>query len=528
MITENLSTLKIHKLSKEQYERELNAGNIDENAIYLTPDEEANVDFSRYATIDQLNDKSDKNHNHDDLYPTKEYLNTSIEDFIKLEDVNNTIYTHNIATNSHNDIRILISDLTDRLNTLADSDDDTLDQLSELVAVIKSNKSIIESITTNKVNVNDIIDNLTTNVSNKPLSAAQGVILNGLIEALNLELENHTHNINDITGLQSALDNKASASHGTHVVYSSIAPVMDGTASVGSASTVARSDHKHPTDTTRASKSEFDTHVDSTTVHITASERTNWNAAKTHANSTHAPSNAEKNQNAFSNIVIGNTTIAADTTTDTLTLVGSNVTLTPTASSDTITIGITKSNVTSALGYTPPTTDTTYSVVSTTKNGLAPTLPNDTSKFLRGDGAWGTPPSYTHPSYTARTGVPTSNQTPAFGGTFNVSQPVSDSLGHITSLNSRTITIPNTVATTSTDGLMTKSMVSKLNGIATGATKVTVDSSLSSTSTNAIQNKAVYAALSNLDYAPKYAYGPSDLTAGVSPLATGTLYFVYE
>jgi hypothetical protein len=38
LITENLSTLKIHKLTKEQYDRELNAGRIDENAIYLTPD----------------------------------------------------------------------------------------------------------------------------------------------------------------------------------------------------------------------------------------------------------------------------------------------------------------------------------------------------------------------------------------------------------------------------------------------------------------------------------------------------------
>lgn len=38
MITENLSTLKIHKLTQEQYDRELAAGNIDETALYLTPD----------------------------------------------------------------------------------------------------------------------------------------------------------------------------------------------------------------------------------------------------------------------------------------------------------------------------------------------------------------------------------------------------------------------------------------------------------------------------------------------------------
>lgn len=40
MITENLSILKIHKLTQEQYDREFAAGNIDETALYLTPDEE--------------------------------------------------------------------------------------------------------------------------------------------------------------------------------------------------------------------------------------------------------------------------------------------------------------------------------------------------------------------------------------------------------------------------------------------------------------------------------------------------------
>ena len=43
---------------------------------------------------------------------------------------------------------------------------------------------MIDSITTSKVNVSDIINNLTTNVSNKPLSAAQGVALKALIDAI--------------------------------------------------------------------------------------------------------------------------------------------------------------------------------------------------------------------------------------------------------------------------------------------------------------------------------------------------------
>lgn len=91
---------------------------------------------------------------------------------------------HNTGTDTHSDIRLLIQGLTDRLNALADSDDNTLDQLSEIVAYIKSNRDLISSITTDKVSVADIVDNLTTNVANKPLSAAQGVAIKALIDAL--------------------------------------------------------------------------------------------------------------------------------------------------------------------------------------------------------------------------------------------------------------------------------------------------------------------------------------------------------
>ena len=40
MFTETLTQLKINKLSREQYERELANGNVEQNALYLTPDEE--------------------------------------------------------------------------------------------------------------------------------------------------------------------------------------------------------------------------------------------------------------------------------------------------------------------------------------------------------------------------------------------------------------------------------------------------------------------------------------------------------
>ena len=91
---------------------------------------------------------------------------------------------HNTSASSHSDIRSLITNLTTKLNTLADSDDTTLDQLSEIVAYIKNNKSLIDGITTTKLNISDVADNLTTNITNKALSAKQGVELKKLIDAI--------------------------------------------------------------------------------------------------------------------------------------------------------------------------------------------------------------------------------------------------------------------------------------------------------------------------------------------------------
>ena len=85
---------------------------------------------------------------------------------------------------AHADLRALIEGLTSRLNALADSDDETLDQLSEIVAYIKSNKTLIDAVTTGKVSTSDIVDNLTTNASGKVLSAAQGVALKAMIDGI--------------------------------------------------------------------------------------------------------------------------------------------------------------------------------------------------------------------------------------------------------------------------------------------------------------------------------------------------------
>ena len=55
------------------------------------------------------------------------------------------------------------------------------------------------------------------------------------------------------------------------------------------------------------------------------------------------------------------------------------------------------------------------------------------------------------------------------------------------------------IATKSSNGLMSSTDKSKLDGIATGANKTVVDSALSSTSTNPVQNKVINTAISNLN-----------------------------
>ncbi len=104
----------------------------------------------------------------------------------------NDLQSHDSSNGSHDDIRNLVSALTTRLNALVDSDDTTLDQLSEIVAYIKSNRELIDNITTSKVNVADIIDSLTSTATNKPLSAKQGKILNDLITVLTNSTQNIT------------------------------------------------------------------------------------------------------------------------------------------------------------------------------------------------------------------------------------------------------------------------------------------------------------------------------------------------
>lgn len=142
------------------------------------------VDLSGYALKSELPTKTSQ------LENDSGYLNAVPEGYAKTEDI--PTKPEDIGAQPAGDyaidyeIRLELEAINRRLTAFFDSDDQTLDELSEIVAYITSNKSLIDAITTSKVSVADIVNNLTTNVTNKPLSAAQGVALKALIDAITI------------------------------------------------------------------------------------------------------------------------------------------------------------------------------------------------------------------------------------------------------------------------------------------------------------------------------------------------------
>ena len=80
-------------------------------------------------------------------------------------------------------IQTKIDKFSKQVSNFLDVDDNTKDQLSEIIALIETNSDIADALA-NTVSVNDIVDNLTSYISSKPLSARQGAVLKSLIDEL--------------------------------------------------------------------------------------------------------------------------------------------------------------------------------------------------------------------------------------------------------------------------------------------------------------------------------------------------------
>lgn len=143
----------------------------------IAPDEQGNVTISIPDPVDLTG------------YATETYIDNKISS-IKVEDTAMTIVSsHNVANDAHNDIRLKLTSIDNRLTAFFNSDETTLDDLAEIVAYITANKSLIESVTTTKVNIDDIVNDLITDSAKHPLSASQGVALKSLIDSLDSEID---------------------------------------------------------------------------------------------------------------------------------------------------------------------------------------------------------------------------------------------------------------------------------------------------------------------------------------------------
>ena len=170
-------------------------------------------------------------------------------------------------------------------------------------------------------------------------------------------------------------------------------------------------------------------------------------------------------------------------------------------SSETIRGEITKANVTTALGYTPPEKDTNtwiaFKGATTSAAGTAGYAPapaaGDANRYLRSDGTWVVPPD-TNTTYSDMTGASAS----AAGKNGLVPAPAAGANAKFLRGDGTWQTPTNTTysdATQSAHGLMSVADKKKLDGIDEGANKITVDTALSASSTNPVQNKVINTAL---------------------------------
>lgn len=159
-----------------------------------------------YSILD-TRDKEEISHNIDTMSQELSQEITTTSQTLSQE-IDSDIFAHNSSTSAHSDIRGLISAVDSRVDDANSDIDDANSRIDTLNATVSA-------LDTNKVNKSDIVNNLTTDDSTKPLSAAMGMELknsldsggsaNELISAHNTNNEAHT----DIRDLVTAAHQRA-------------------------------------------------------------------------------------------------------------------------------------------------------------------------------------------------------------------------------------------------------------------------------------------------------------------------------
>lgn len=205
-----------------------------------------------------------------------------------------------------------LDELQGRLTNFLDSEDPQLDSLSEIIAYIQSNRSSIQDLVTDKVDVDSIVDNLTSTDASKVLSAKQGNSLKALIDAISTSISNVDNTSDSSKPVSTAQQDAINAAYANATKYADtkIADLIDGAPeTMDTLKEVAEAIQVNKDVETalneaigkKANQAELDTHVNNTTIHITASERANYQTAYEHSRAEHARADATKVEKSTTN-----------------------------------------------------------------------------------------------------------------------------------------------------------------------------------------------------------------------------------
>lgn len=114
---------------------------------------------------------------------------------VKFSDLVDNLTTENSSKPLTAKQGYILKGYIDQIMTLLGSDNTSLDTLQEIVDYVELNRDLITAITTSKVNVADIIDNLTTDNASKPLSAKQGKYLYDTLKGTLTPISNNTKDL---------------------------------------------------------------------------------------------------------------------------------------------------------------------------------------------------------------------------------------------------------------------------------------------------------------------------------------------
>lgn len=275
-----LSTLKIHGLAQEQYDRELAAGRIDENAIYLTPDE--GIDLSNYATKDQLEDKVDKVIGKD--LSTNDYTTEEKNKLARIQDgaqVNQNAFTEfqvdgvskpAISPNSSIDIKAgqgISVNMTEGKNATYQLDIANAGVLEVVTGTVNGTISVSTPDSTTNVQVKGLGSAAYTAASAYDAAGAADEALESAKEYTNTSIANL---INSAPETLDTLGELAAAMEENDGVINALNQAI---ANKADNSTVTQ---LQETVNGKAENSALNEHTTNSTIHITAVERAAWNS----------------------------------------------------------------------------------------------------------------------------------------------------------------------------------------------------------------------------------------------------------